>query len=299
MLRHIRARFDIEFLYKYEKLVNTYSCIENLGQEKFCEMKAWFWIWAGIMFGSLSQPVRLLHNWPGAGNAMAGISTVCQEDWLETLEEYYKEETEEEEETEDESGRETEEPETKNPEPAAERETGSEKAAAAESAPAEEVLPENGGESVETEGASEKNVLMEEPEDPAPEAEAAVVPSNRWGIQLSKEEMDLLACIVWVEARGEPDEGQRAVAEVVFNRMLHGSFPSTLYEVVSERSGGYLQFTSWKYVNSAAPTEKEYRNIQAVLDGQTAYTNNNTVYFSTSPQTRNITCVIGGHYFCE
>lgn len=221
-------------------------------------MKIWFWIWVGMFFPGLSQPVQLLHNWPEAGNAMAGISLVCEEDWLDALEKYYKE-TEE-----------------------------------AESASYTEKVWDG-----ETDGTGIEEGEEETAEVSEPEAEAAAVPSNRWGIQLSKEEIDLLACIVWVEARGEPDEGQQAVAEVVFNRMLHGSFPGTLYGVLSERSGGYQQFTSWHYVSSAAPTEKEYRNIQAVLDGRTAYTNNNTVYFSTSPQTRNITCVIGGHYFCE
>lgn len=237
-------------------------------------MKIWFWIWAGMVFPGLSRPVQLLHNWPEAGNAMAGISLVCEEDWLDTLEKYYKE---------------TEEPESRSytekvwdSEPERERMADT------------ELPPKRGEDDTAKDGGGAETAEVSEPE-----AEAAAVPSNRWGIQLSKEEIDLLACIVWVEARGEPDEGQQAVAEVVFNRMLHGSFPGTLYGVLSERSGGYQQFTSWHYVSSAAPTEKEYRNIQAVLDGRTAYTNHNTVYFSTSPQTRNITCVIGGHYFCE
>jgi N-acetylmuramoyl-L-alanine amidase len=151
---------------------------------------------------------------------------------------------------------------------------------------------ESSEETMETETA-------ETEEETEPETEAAVLPQNRWNIRLSEEEMDLLARIVWVEARGESDEGQKAVAEVVFNRMRHSAFPDTLYEVVSQSTGGYLQFTSWKYVDTAAPTEKEYRNIREVLDGQTALTNDGTIYFSTSPQTGNITCVIGAHYFCE
>lgn len=248
------------------------------------EMKAWFWIWAGITFSSLSHPVRLLHNWPGAENAMAGISAVWEEDWLDALEGYYQKDVESET---AESGEEAE--------PTRER------MADVELPPKKRTLSEPDAEGPEEGISDEDGILPEEEviESSGPEAEVVAAPSNRWGIRLSQEEIDLLACIVWVEARGEPDAGQQAVAEVVFNRMAHGSFPGTLYEVVSERSGGYLQFTSWKYVSSAAPTEKEYRNIQAVLDGQTAYTNNNTVYFSTSPQTRNITCVIGGHYFCE
>ncbi|MCI8513934.1 MAG: cell wall hydrolase [Lachnospiraceae bacterium] len=250
-------------------------------------MRAWVWIGIGMGLCSLNQPVQLLHNWPEAGSAMAGVSVVCQEDWLDALEEYYgKDETEE-------VGRGDRFSSARIPEsePAPERMADTE-------------LPpkrENSGAAEETDSAETASAAEETSPEPEPEAEAevAAAPSNRWGIQLSKEEIDLLACIVWVESRGEPDDGQKAVVEVVFNRMAHGAFPGTLYEVVSQRAGGYLQFTSWNYVGSAAPTEKEYRNIQAVLNGQTAFTNNNTIYFSTSPQTRNITCVIGGHYFCE
>ena len=49
---------------------------------------------------------------------------------------------------------------------------------------------------------------------------------------LSYEDMELLARVVWVEARGESPEGQQAVAEVVFNRMASASFPSTLRGVI-------------------------------------------------------------------
>ena len=117
---------------------------------------------------------------------------------------------------------------------------------------------------------------------------------NRWNICLAKEEIDLLAKIVWVEACGEPVEGQEAVVEVIFNRMESAEYPNNLYEVLSQD----VQFSSWKLRDMAKPTEKEYQSIYAVLYGQTNILRNDTVYFSTFPLTGNIDKKICCHYFC-
>jgi spore germination cell wall hydrolase CwlJ-like protein len=118
---------------------------------------------------------------------------------------------------------------------------------------------------------------------------------NKWNISLSHEEIDLLAKIVWIECRGESDKGQQAVIEVIFNRMIHESFNGTLYEVLSKKR----QFSSWKSRNKAEPTDKEYKNIYIVLNGESEILDLDTVYFSTSPRNKNITIHIGGHYFCR
>lgn len=119
---------------------------------------------------------------------------------------------------------------------------------------------------------------------------------NRWDITLSQEEIDLLAKIVWLESRGEPVEGQEAVVEVIFNRMVSGKYPTTVYEVLSQ--GNPVQFCSWKSRDRAEPTEKEYQSIQNVLDGKTNILRNDTLYFSTEPLTSRIDRQIGGHSFC-
>ena len=119
---------------------------------------------------------------------------------------------------------------------------------------------------------------------------------NRWGIQLTEEEIDLLAKILWVEARGESEAGQKAVVEVIFNRMISEEFPDTLYDVLSQKNP--TQFASWKLRDSAKPTEKEYASIYEVLTGKTSITKNDTVYFATKKLTRNLDVKIGGHYFC-
>ncbi len=119
---------------------------------------------------------------------------------------------------------------------------------------------------------------------------------NRWGIELNEEEIDLLAKIVYLEARGECVEGQEAVVEVVFNRMASDLYPDTLYDVLSQTNP--VQFTSWKNRDKAEPTEKEYQSIDNVLHGNTNLLRDDTLYFSTFMMTSNLDVQIENHYFC-
>lgn len=92
---------------------------------------------------------------------------------------------------------------------------------------------------------------------------------NKWHIELTTEEIDLLAEILWVEARGEPYEGQAAVIEVIFNRMIStdSDFPENDLEgVVSSQKNG-TQFASWKLRDTAEPGENLYQVIYDVLEG--------------------------------
>ena len=120
--------------------------------------------------------------------------------------------------------------------------------------------------------------------------------SNRWGIELTEEEIDLLAKIVWVEARGESEEGQRAVIEVIFNRMASDLFPDTLYDVLSQKKP--TQFSSWKHREKAKPTEKEYNSIYEVLNGNSNILREDTLYFATKKLKSRLDVKIGDHYFC-
>lgn len=119
---------------------------------------------------------------------------------------------------------------------------------------------------------------------------------NRWNISLTEEEIDLLAKIVWLESCGEPQEGQEAVVEVIFNRMVSDKYPDTLYDVLSQKNP--VQFCSWKNRDIAKPTEKEYQSIENVLNGNTNILRNDTLYFSTEPLTSRLDVMIGGHSFC-
>lgn len=54
-------------------------------------------------------------------------------------------------------------------------------------------------------------------------------------VDANAEEIECLAKVVYHEARGEPREGQLAVAHVVMNRVADDRFPDTICEVVFEK----------------------------------------------------------------
>jgi len=58
--------------------------------------------------------------------------------------------------------------------------------------------------------------------------------SSHAGVETAGREQDCLANAVYFEARGEPIEGQLAVAEVVLNRTRSGRYPNTICEVVTQ-----------------------------------------------------------------
>lgn len=66
----------------------------------------------------------------------------------------------------------------------------------------------------------------------------AVVTTSRGGYyrSYSQQEWDMLAQVVYGEARGESYNGQVAVAAVVLNRMEHDDFPDTMYGVVFQKN---------------------------------------------------------------
>lgn len=123
----------------------------------------------------------------------------------------------------------------------------------------------------------------------------AVQTNNKWGIELSEDEEYELARVVWLEAGGASDACQQAVVEVVFNRVLHWGFADYVLGVLSEKG----QFVVWNYRDEATPGERAYANIRAVLNGETDWTNFNTVYFATFPLKDDIELVIDGVYFCN
>lgn len=54
------------------------------------------------------------------------------------------------------------------------------------------------------------------------------------GLSTDDQQQDCLANAVYFEARGEPIEGQLAVAEVVLNRTASGRYPATICDVVTQ-----------------------------------------------------------------
>ena len=122
---------------------------------------------------------------------------------------------------------------------------------------------------------------------------------NKWGIDPTEEEVDILAKIVWTECRGEIRKGRISVIETILNRVVAMQFPDTITEVLSQQTGNTYQFSSWITVNRAKPTKETYADIYDVLDDKTNVLSTDYLYFSTSPRNNNGTIKIGNHYFCK
>lgn len=112
---------------------------------------------------------------------------------------------------------------------------------------------------------------------------------------VSQDDVKLLARLVYLEARNQPEVGQRAVVEVVLNRMLDGRFPNTVHDVIYQKN----QFSTAPYISDATPAQEQYDVVNMVLNEITPILDTSTVYFSTFPQTKNITAIINDHYFCS
>lgn len=113
-------------------------------------------------------------------------------------------------------------------------------------------------------------------------------------IQLTYEEQNLLARVVWVEARGESEEGQQAVAEVILNRIAADNFPDTLKGVIYADG----QFRSVSYLDDAEPYQAQYEAIERAIYGPYVLPED-VVHFATYPTNKNVWGQIGGHIFCH
>ena len=97
--------------------------------------------------------------------------------------------------------------------------------------------------------------------------------------QISQRDLQCLAEALYFEARGEGAQGQRAVAEVILNRVDHPRFPKTVCGVVNQRG----QFT---YNKNARIREKgTFARVQkvahAALSGAPRTLTDGATYFHT------------------
>lgn len=112
-------------------------------------------------------------------------------------------------------------------------------------------------------------------------------------VELTWEEQQLLAKLIWLEARGEPAEGQQAVAEVVLNRLVSGKYGETLSNVIYDEG----QFRSVPFLEDAEPWQAQYDAIDDALEGPYILPMD-VVHFATYAENDNVWGKIGGHYFC-
>ena len=126
----------------------------------------------------------------------------------------------------------------------------------------------------------------------APPAEPK--PNERYAqITMTEEERRELAEIIYHEARGESFEGQQAVAEVVFNRVIADNFPDTVHDVLHQKK----QFSTVRLLNTAEPRQEQYDAINAALYGPTILPAD-VVFFSQKGENDKVWGSIGGHVFC-
>lgn len=99
-------------------------------------------------------------------------------------------------------------------------------------------------------------------------------------LEVSDEELYCLTQNIYFESRGEPVEGQIAVAHVTLNRMRHDKFPNTICGVVWQRK----QF-SWTHDGlSDRPRNKEaWQNAEEIakniLSGEIEDNTNGSLFF--------------------
>ena len=116
---------------------------------------------------------------------------------------------------------------------------------------------------------------------------------------VSGEDCELIAKIVYLEARGEPPEGQQAVAEVILNRVAADNFPNSVEEVVFQGvdGSGPVQFSTALRLDEAEPSDRQYAAVGRALYGEPVLPMD-VVFFSTTGENDRTWGSIGGHVFC-
>ena len=120
---------------------------------------------------------------------------------------------------------------------------------------------------------------------------------SRFGA-ITPKERSLLARVIYCESRGEPYLGQKAVAEIIFNRVIDGRFPDTVRGVLYARN----QFSCMPYAASCSIYEPEclqtaYKAINEVINETTYATKSTYMYFNTGRPHASDFRHIGHHYF--
>lgn len=119
------------------------------------------------------------------------------------------------------------------------------------------------------------------PEEEAPNPYAELV--------ITAAEKELLACMVYNEARGEPFEGQIAVVQVALNRYMHEAFDGSISDIL-------LAPNQFSVGNTYG---EQMEAVEAALAGEPVLElNTDVVFFSTGKLTYgSYYKTIGGHVF--
>lgn len=125
--------------------------------------------------------------------------------------------------------------------------------------------------------------------------------SEQGTAQYEQNELQLLARCVNGEARGEPYEGQVAVAAVILNRVESPSFPNSIAGVIYQ-PGAFTAVTDGQINVPIDTASSVYRACQEVMNG-TDPTGGAIYYYNPEKTTnqwiysRQVVTVIGKHRF--
>lgn len=142
--------------------------------------------------------------------------------------------------------------------------------------------------------------ITKTPEAPEEQPEQAPEEISRYAaLNVTEDDIDMLAALAWHEARGEPFDGQVAVVLTALNRCLSPEFPDTVEEVVFQKYGDVWQFSPAPYLWTAEPTQTQYDAVYTALHDTDYILPAEAVFFSTKAYNDNIVAVIGNHIFCS
>ena len=121
------------------------------------------------------------------------------------------------------------------------------------------------------------------------------------GNNTNSNDVNLLARVIYGEARGEPYTGQVAVGAVIMNRVKHNSFPNTLASVIYQ--SGAFDAVADGQVNLSPDSTAKKAAQDAINGWDPSY--GAIYYFNPSTATnkwiwsRPVTVTIGKHRFCK
>lgn len=113
------------------------------------------------------------------------------------------------------------------------------------------------------------------------------------GLKLTDEETTLLARLIYVEARGECEDGQQAIAEVVLNRYTSGLFGTSLTAMINDEDA----FVPQKLLKEAKPGQAQYEAIDRALYGPYVLPKE-VMFYGRVRTTDSVWGEIGRHIFC-
>lgn len=119
-------------------------------------------------------------------------------------------------------------------------------------------------------------------------------------VQLTDEELELMARVISAEARGESFEGQVAVGAVILNRVKHEDFPDSVTEVCTQ-PGAFCGVSDGQI--NIEPSESCRRAALAAISGEdptggALYFYNPKTAASDWIRSRPVVVIIGAHWFC-